>query len=129
MSVKKYAPYRKEAKWDSKRVDRLKEFKNKISERVPVSRVGEGNDTADKSTKKRKGKKERSKLKAIAADEDRDIERKGLHPSPAKFGGLDALKRRREYQGDDDVDGNVQEMETHGKKKRRRRTKAQATEG
>jgi protein KRI1 len=107
MSVKKYAPYRKDVKWDSKRVDRLKEFKSNISQRVSVSGTGEGNNT-DKPTKKRRGKKERSKLKNAV----------GLNPSPAELGGLDVLKRGH---GDDDLAGNAPEPENHGKKKRRRK--------
>lgn len=123
MSVKKYAPYRKEARWDSKRVDRLKEFKNKISERIAVSKTGE--ETADKSTKKRKGKKERSKLKAAVAAEDGDMGTKALNSSP---GILDELKREREYEDGDDLAGNLQESENHGKKRRRKRRKLEKSE-
>ena len=128
MSVTKYAPYRKEARWDSKRVERLKEFKNKFSERMAISGAGEVT-AAGKSMKKRKGKKERSKLKAAVA-EDVNIETKVLSPS-AKSGSVtsDAPKRRRRYEDEDDLVWDVQEPETCGKKKRRRRKKEpQATE-
>jgi protein KRI1 len=121
MSVKKYAPYRKDVKWDSKRVDRLKEFKSKISERIPIS--GEGNNTVDKPTKKRKGKKERSKLKVAEANEDRIAETKALSPPPATSGVIDTLKRKRGYEHGDDLAGSRQERENYGKKKRRRRKK------
>ncbi|KAG6866685.1 hypothetical protein C0991_000795 [Blastosporella zonata] len=72
MSVKKYAPYRQEMKWDSKRNDRLKELKSKISVRSPGFATGTTRDRegGDKSAKKRKGKKERMKSKAAEEAED-----------------------------------------------------------
>jgi protein KRI1 len=104
MSVKKYAPYRNEAKWDSKRSDRLKELQANLSERISTSGVGQGNDAADKSTKKRKGKKERLKMKAVIGDEDHDVE----------------TKRKRENVDTVDHVGSEQD---HRKKKRRRKRK------
>ena len=128
MSIRKYAPYQKEARWDSKRVERLKEFKNKISEKMTVSGIGEANDAGGKPTKKRKGKKERLKSKGAVTEEDPNIAAKVPNP-PAELGDPDTLKRRREYEDEDDVVGHVQEPETHGKKKRRRRkTEPRATE-
>lgn len=73
MSVKKYAPYKEErARWDGKRVDRLKELKSKLVERAgtwggAVLGDKEGGANAGEEVKKRrKGKKERMKLKAEA---------------------------------------------------------------
>ncbi|KIY63150.1 Krr1-domain-containing protein [Cylindrobasidium torrendii FP15055 ss-10] len=63
MSVKKYAPYRKDSHaWDSQRNEKIKELKNQIHERMGgdekmVSAV------LDKPAKKRKGKKERQRAK------------------------------------------------------------------
>ncbi|KAJ3919714.1 KRI1-like family C-terminal-domain-containing protein [Lentinula edodes] len=59
MGIKKFAPYRKAGKWDSNRGDRLKELRQKIGER------GYGGDITqdDKAVKKRKGKKERMRMK------------------------------------------------------------------
>ncbi|KAJ3896145.1 KRI1-like family C-terminal-domain-containing protein [Lentinula edodes] len=59
MGIKKFAPYRKAGKWDSNRGDRLKELRQKIGER------GYGGDITqdDKPAKKRKGKKERMRMK------------------------------------------------------------------
>ena len=116
MGVKKYAPYRKEARWDPKRVDRLKAFKEKISERASVAGIGQGSGTADKSTKKRKGKKERLKLRAGAADEDREVA-----SDPSNLGGSGALKRKQESGDVDGLVGNAQETAHHGKKRRRKK--------
>lgn len=33
LSVKKYAPYRKDTKWDNTRMDRLKDLKQSVAER------------------------------------------------------------------------------------------------
>ena len=65
LSVKKYAPYRKETRWDATRNDRLKDLKQKITEHE--RETGVGNTTAEaRPTKKRMGRKERLKLKALA---------------------------------------------------------------
>jgi protein KRI1 len=120
MSVKRYAPYRNEAKWDSKRNDRLKELKASLAERISTSGVGQGNDAVDKSTKKRKGKKERLKMKAATVDEVHDEETKASPPSPVQSGGSDTSKRKREAVDADDRVGSEQD---HRKKKRRRKKK------
>ena len=69
MSLKKYAPYRKDgSNWDKNRASRLQEFKQKVKKRGAA--IGAGADLAkvlpEKPAKKRKGKKERMKLKAVA---------------------------------------------------------------
>jgi protein KRI1 len=64
LSVKKYAPYRKEGRWDRTRAERLKEFKEKMKTRNAWLN---GGDPAEEESlqlgKKRKGKKERVKAK------------------------------------------------------------------
>lgn len=128
MSVKKYAPYRKEVRWDSKRVERLKEFKKKVSERIPMSVAGEGDgNITDKSMKKRKGKRERLKLKAAAADGDLQMETRTSDPSPTE--DQDNLKRKRGDGADDVLTGNALQSESHRKKKRRRKKQPEAGEG
>ena len=69
MGLKKFAPYRKDRSsgWDSKRAERLQDFKEKQkmrSRRWGNDVVNDIRDSARKAAKKRKGKKERNKLKA-----------------------------------------------------------------
>ncbi|KAG1739083.1 KRI1-like family C-terminal-domain-containing protein [Suillus paluster] len=63
VSVKRYAPYRAE-KWDNNRGERLKEFREKLKERVGAT--GTSHRSEDAIPKKRAGKKERQKMKAAA---------------------------------------------------------------
>ena len=75
VGLKKLAPYRKQRDmWDAKRSERLREFKMKLSERV--SGVGvdfnEGEHGKNK-TKKRKGKKERMRERAVHAPVETDV--------------------------------------------------------
>ncbi|KAK0210500.1 Krr1-domain-containing protein [Desarmillaria ectypa] len=71
MGVKKYAPYRKDNVWDSKRGEKLKELKNKIAARSGTSAATL--DT-EKPAKKRKGKKERMRSKAGTATDQERVE-------------------------------------------------------
>ncbi|KAL1662664.1 KRI1-like family C-terminal-domain-containing protein [Schizophyllum commune] len=70
MSIKKYAPYKRDNKWDPKRPDKIRELRHKIGERtggrMPFAAGGEGGQDGEKK-KKRKGKSERKKAKAAAA--------------------------------------------------------------
>ncbi len=68
LSVKKYAPYRKDNKWDKTRGDRLKELKQSVVERSKSTYGMDGGDANGEKTKKRKGKKERQKMKATDAE-------------------------------------------------------------
>ncbi|KAF8526002.1 KRI1-like family C-terminal-domain-containing protein [Hysterangium stoloniferum] len=61
MGLKKIAPYRKDGRWDTKRVDRLKELKAKL--KVRGWHGGNSEDHDEKQPKKRKGKKERQRAK------------------------------------------------------------------
>jgi len=75
MSVKKYAPYRHDKsnpqRWNKKTQEKLHELKAKVGERAGTSFInnsrGRGEDGQEK-VKKRKGKKERMKLKAVNED-------------------------------------------------------------
>ncbi|KAF5383395.1 hypothetical protein D9757_006159 [Collybiopsis confluens] len=123
MGIKKYAPYRKDGKWDSKRGDRLKDLKRKITER------GHGGDGAattqeDKPGKKRKGKKERMKMKMTAAyPSTENAENDSDGPEKATVDGN--LKRKRSS-GDDEVEQGSQNESGTQKKRRRRHTKKDA---
>ena len=96
MSIKKYAPYRKEYGWDPKRAERLKEFRDKVVERIPTGGTNWESNVTGKA-KKRKGKKERMKLKAEINGEDLNTE-VGASPgaAPTTSTGLDLFKRKRE---------------------------------
>uniref|UniRef100_D8QA87 Kri1-like C-terminal domain-containing protein n=1 Tax=Schizophyllum commune (strain H4-8 / FGSC 9210) TaxID=578458 RepID=D8QA87_SCHCM len=73
MSIKKYAPYKRDNKWDPKRPDKIRELRHKIGERtggrMPFAAGGEGGQDGEKK-KKRKGKSERKKAKAAAVEGD-----------------------------------------------------------
>ncbi|CAL1711960.1 unnamed protein product [Somion occarium] len=70
MGIKKYAPYRKDgSNWDKNRAARFQELKTKIKERrakLMGERPEEAFPETEKPAKKRKGKKERMKEKAVA---------------------------------------------------------------
>src|SRR4051812_10905455 len=66
LSVKKYAPYRKEGRWDQTRRERLNELKQRIKGRGDAWEESEA-AAAERPTKKRKGKKERMREKDGAA--------------------------------------------------------------
>ncbi|KIY52343.1 hypothetical protein FISHEDRAFT_70028 [Fistulina hepatica ATCC 64428] len=75
MGVKKYAPYRKDARWDPQRSERLQAFKQKIATRMnadgtwgTASANGWKARDEEKPAKKRKGKKERMRQKADSGD-------------------------------------------------------------
>jgi len=121
MGVKKYAPYRKEARWDSKRTERLKEFRNKIRERIPIA--DDENSLTGKPAKRRKGKKERMKLKAGMADEDHKGEAVALGAAPALPSGPDKLKRKRE----NEVGEIVHEEGRLGRKRKHREVSGPST--
>ncbi|GLB37339.1 putative KRI1-like family protein [Lyophyllum shimeji] len=121
MSIKKYAPYRKSVKWDSQRNERLKEFKSKIAVRAAHSGFAaeNGPDAAsDKPAKKRKGKKERMKLRAVEADGG------GGATATERVADVAAeapsKRKREEEEGDEE---GVTRQDHAQKKKRRRKHK------
>ncbi|KAF5385845.1 hypothetical protein D9615_002328 [Tricholomella constricta] len=119
MGVKKYAPYRKEVKWDSKRNDRLKELKSKLSERTVhdgfVAGSSRDSATGEKPTKKRKGKKERMKLKVADGGDDGDNE-----------DAISASKRKRDIEEADEPEGAAQEDVVKKKRRRKHRDRESA---
>jgi len=75
VGLKKLAPYRKQHDtWDAKRGERLREFKKKLSGRVGGVGVdvNEGEHLNDNKEKKRKGRKERMREKAVHAPVETD---------------------------------------------------------
>ncbi|TFK50846.1 hypothetical protein OE88DRAFT_1712769 [Heliocybe sulcata] len=71
MGIKKLAPYRRGG-WDSKRNDKLREFKQSVAERQREKGgfVPGAADTEEGKKRKRKGKKERLKMKAAQGGEE-----------------------------------------------------------
>ncbi|RDB25162.1 Protein kri1 [Hypsizygus marmoreus] len=122
MSVKKYAPYRKEVKWDSTRNDRLKELKNKLSERVPSGFVaGSSRDGGgEKPAKKRMGKKERMKRKAgtVEGGEGSDADaNSAIAPTE------EPVQKRKRIVETQETAGDEATQEILKKKRRRRKQK------
>lgn len=123
LSVKKYAPYRKDNNWDKTRGDRLKDLKQSLAERSKGARgmgmsSGEPHqDVNGERVKKRKGKKERLKMKAagddVAAGEDKVRVR-------AKVGDVNG---KRKHENTVDEAEEVQEGDASRKRKRRRHKK------
>jgi protein KRI1 len=128
MSVKKYAPYRKDLKWDPARGDRLKQLKQQISERngPGMNMDEEGTGSGGRQGKKRKGKKERMKMKTGAPEVEGTehgeikVKAKPLKKGDEVGGGGDDSKRKR---GSAQVDEDEQEDRKIGKKRRRRHKK------
>ncbi|KAA1476501.1 hypothetical protein DENSPDRAFT_933091 [Dentipellis sp. KUC8613] len=136
MGIKQFAAYRKEKdRWDNKRPEKLREFKQKVGARM--QKVGADAfapaENGDKKQKKRKGKKERMKEKAEkeggVADED-DVDMDESQPKPQKNGDEKKErkeKKKRSREDDERVDAPA-EVEENGsepaKKKRRRQKKA-----
>ncbi|KAI6115988.1 KRI1-like family C-terminal-domain-containing protein [Pisolithus sp. B1] len=135
VGLKKMAPYRriggsgKGKDWDSKRNERLKEFREKLQARIGSgsqgnwypgcgaggSKTGEG---AENGKKKRLGKKERAKLKAQEGD-DRAAEH-GETEQP-RGEPMDQPSNKRKYEAQASIS---EENKTPQKKRRRRHKKA-----
>ncbi|KAG6886320.1 hypothetical protein C0993_006730 [Termitomyces sp. T159_Od127] len=111
MGIRKFAPYRQAMKWDSTRNERLKELKSKIVDRTGSGFEGSSLQSGDRPVKKRKGKKERMKMKAAGLDEE---EKQSIDVVPPP------IKRKVDA---DEGDGGEDNNKT--KKKRRRKQKDQ----
>ncbi|KAG6837798.1 hypothetical protein H0H93_016166 [Arthromyces matolae] len=132
VGIKKFAPYRQGSKWDTKRNDRLMELRAKMAERTgkdirEIRKTGghNGAEEGDRPAKKRKGKKERMKLKVAAGAEDEDeTAQEALtvdpQPSSKRKRGEDAAVVARE-------DEERPEEGAASKKKRRRKQKKENT--
>lgn len=62
VGIKKYAPYRRGGNWDKQRPERLKEFRENFVAKRPTG----GDKDGEMQVKKRKGKKERQREKAVS---------------------------------------------------------------
>lgn len=102
MSIKKYAPYRLDKankdRFGKKNQEKLKELRSKIVEGVRV--MNDNVDPVHKGVrpKKRKGKKERKKMKDGVAivDGDADIEKHAIAVNVVAEGHTESKKRKRE---------------------------------
>jgi len=105
MSVKKYAPYRQDKNNRNKKTqEKLHELKAKIGERAGTSFMdgsrGQGRGEAgQEKVKKRKGKKERMKLKAVNGDADGAADAE-MGELMANRGGKSSKKRKRDSKED-----------------------------
>jgi protein KRI1 len=112
LSVKKYAPYKTGIRWDGQRGQRLKEFKQKLAERM------DGDDTqvvgsGGPPLKKRKGKKERLKMRGTQAD-GIAVTNPGTEEEPIKESGG---KKRRKHDELDLAGGTDENREEEKMKK------------
>ena len=120
VSIRKYAPYRRDAQWDNSRNEKLRELKKQIAERMGRAGMDAGDGEADrhargsKPAKKRKGRKERMKAKAAIENGEED---------EAKPHGK--REREREDEGEEAVDGQGEEG-AHKKKRKRQHKKKEA---
>ncbi len=131
MSIKKYAPYRLDKankdRFSKKNQEKLRELRGKV-----VERVGVMNDTMDQvnggiKPKKRKGKKERQKMKDTdpIADVDAELEKSGNLADSVLKEGAESKKRKREINDESHTVNMVASMaiETDVPKKKRKRSR------
>ncbi|CAE6444104.1 unnamed protein product [Rhizoctonia solani] len=96
LGLKRLATYRKD-KFDHRRPEKLKEFRNNLSARgVYDSRGAEGSRQGDDRAKQRKGKKERQKEKAKAAMEE-TIKQEAQQVAQQEESGSKSKKRKRKH--------------------------------
>jgi hypothetical protein len=127
MSIKKYAPYRLDKankdRFSKKNQEKLRELRGKV-----VERVGVMNDQVNGGVKpkKRKGKKERKKMKDTLpiADVDAELENSGNLADSVLKEGAEPKKRKREINGGSHTVNMVASMaiETDVPKKKRKRS-------
>ena len=151
MSIKKYAPYRQEkgdrSKWDKRQQDKLKDLKESLKKKQrafgyydPSGGVVEGEDGGnEKPKKKRMGKKERMKAKAVDGEDGEggegamEVDVEVDAPAPAE--SSTKAKRKR-----DDTENNEKEAAPgpaaesgagvdEGAKRKKRRRRHKKTEG
>lgn len=129
MGLKKYAPYRKPGKdrWDikNKRREQLNELKRKIAERSgqnPHLAMSQWTEEQGEVKKKRKGKKERMRVKAGITEDATAIE-----PAVEEETKGEVSKKRTKSQVEEKTeeleDAHVEDDADGPKKKKRRRYK------
>lgn len=139
MSVKKYAPYRRErGHYNKSTQEKLHDLKAKLGERVGPAfgnaatrgKAPGADHQEGEKVKKRKGKKERMKMKALNG-EDGDAVTQDIPPAASKVTGVDEgskkdKKRKREQDQNPsptEVANAGEDGETATKKKRKRNRK------
>ncbi|KAF9471233.1 hypothetical protein BDN70DRAFT_998692 [Pholiota conissans] len=153
MSVKKYAPYREDKanrnRWNPKSQEKLHEIKAKVGERLGTTFASStsrrsaphGGEEGEKP-KKRKGKKERMKLKAALGTNGEGVEGGGVGEDapqsgaaqPRSNGSTERAKKRKREEEQTEVDeersrksedptGDANESTSKKKRKRRHRRK------
>lgn len=130
VGIKKYAPYRKEGKgkhWDNTRTTRLKELKAKLLDRGVVSQGGKA-EIAGEKPKKRKGKKERMKERALAmVPAAADDQQEDNSIAEVMTNGRKENIKRKALEMDEDEDKDDSTADVPIKKKRRRHKKFEHT--
>ncbi|KAI0295299.1 KRI1-like family C-terminal-domain-containing protein [Russula brevipes] len=124
VGLKKLAPYRKQSEaWDAKRTERLREFKHKVSARLGDAGADiiatEHTMDGERKAKKRKGKKERMREKAVRAPEEAEMAVEVVGMKATDPPGQS--NKNAEWRSDDDEEDEVSEPV---KKKRRRQKRA-----
>jgi protein KRI1 len=115
MGIKRFAPYRSTGRWDNNRNERLQDFRKKLNDRNNA-RSGENEMLSEPSKKKRKGKKERMRLK-VEGDQGGNAEATAADPD---FQIGDQPKKRNLEVGEGD-DQPVAEANGANKKRRKRK--------
>jgi len=132
VSVKKYAPYRQDKpekhRFNKTNQEKLRELKIKV-----VERTGGASSFGIAEKKKRKGKKERMKMKTVlaGADDGPEIQSKDAVDSLVVDGPSSSKKRKREESNLNDITSGVKEngetpdaiQERAPRKKRKRKHK------
>ena len=143
MSVKKYAPYRRDNpdkhRWNKTNQEKLRELKTKVTERSGGafgSVAGRpGRENGEERTRKRKGKKERLKARAaLGGPDEEEVDGGGEEEAPgvpAAVGDAKSLKKRKRDNQVSKVDltedkqsvdnGDVEEAAPRKKKRRHRK--------
>lgn len=136
MGIKKYAPYRekKQEGWDRNRNTRLTELKDKLTGRrwgvnAYGDRSAEAGPSGEEKPKKRKGKKERMKLKTAVGDADAGPavdggDEQGGDVVGVQASGSSTKKRKAAREGDEGPQQEAQLSEGPSKKRRRRHKKS-----
>ncbi|KAJ2918313.1 hypothetical protein MD484_g2130, partial [Candolleomyces efflorescens] len=128
MSVKKYAPYRQDkgdrSRWDPKQQEKLRTLRDNLKKRHTAffGQPHDGKESGQQAggeKKKRKGKKERMKMKNEGAEGGEERVDGSVAPMDVDEAGVSSKRKAVE----ENVDGDDSPGDSQKKKKRRRRQK------
>ena len=128
MSVKKYAPYRQDkgdrSRWDPKQQEKLRTLRDNLKKRHTAffGQQHDGRDSGQQAggeKKKRKGKKERMKMKNEGGEGGEERVDGSVAPMDVDEAGVSSKRKAVE----ENVDGDDSPGDSQKKKKRRRRQK------